>query len=157
MVRTYDLDIMDDIVHNIPEELMASIDIQLSHHAGMVMQRRRITLEDIALTVDLGEHTLRGEIVDIKCYLGVMKPAHGKPHRSCAARCISGGIPPALVVKDRDGDTNHLLLVSADGRTVNREVLPLVAEPVEITGRVVRLGDRLVLQANPETYRRLTG
>ncbi len=105
--------------------------------------------------VDLGEHTLRGEVVDIKCYLGVMKPAHGKPHRSCAARCISGGIPPVLMVKDRDGDTNHLLLVSADGRAVNQEVLPLVAEPVEITGRVVRLGDRLVLQANPETYRRL--
>ena len=107
--------------------------------------------------LNLGEHTLRGEIVDIKCYLGVMKPAHGKPHRSCAARCISGGIPPVLMVRDRDGDTNHLLLVSADGRTVNREVLPLVAEPVEITGRVVRLGDWLVLQASPETYRRLPG
>ena len=69
--------------------------------------------------VDLGEHTLRGEIVDIKCYLGVMKPAHGKPHRSCAARCISGGIPPVLMVKDRDGDTNYLLLVSAEfGQTL---------------------------------------
>ena len=83
--------------------------------------------------------------------------AQGKPHRSCAARCISGGIPPVLLVKDPDGNSNHLLLVSADGRTVNQQVLPLVAEPVEITGRVMRLGGQLVLQANPETYRRLPG
>ncbi len=61
------------------------------------------------------------------------------------------------MVKDRDGDTNHLLLISGEGRPVNREVLPLVAEPVEITGRVVLLGDRLVLQANPVTNRRLPG
>ena len=34
--------------------------------------------------VDLGIQTLRGEIVDSKCYLGVMKPGRGKPHRACA-------------------------------------------------------------------------
>ena len=46
---------------------------------------------------DFGEVHLDGEIVDPKCYFGVMKPGFGKIHRSCAARCISGGIPPVFV------------------------------------------------------------
>ena len=47
-------------------------------------------------TADLGTATLTGEIVDSKCYLGVMNPGRGKVHRDCAARCLSGGIPPAF-------------------------------------------------------------
>ena len=31
------------------------------------------------------------------CFLGVMKPGRSKPHRACAVRCISGGIPPFKV------------------------------------------------------------
>jgi hypothetical protein len=34
-------------------------------------------------------------------------------------------------------------------------VLDLVAEPVEISGEVVRSGDLLVLYADPRTYRRI--
>lgn len=106
--------------------------------------------------LDLGVHTLRGEIVDSKCFLGVMNPGELRPHRECAVRCISGGIPPALVVRDAAGHATYLLLVSADGHAVNRDVLDLVAEPVEITGRVTRRRDLLQLRSNPETYRRLT-
>ena len=96
---------------------------------------------------ELGSMTLVGEIIDAKCYYGVMKPGHLKPHRSCAVRCISGGLPPMLMVQDGSGRRVYFLLVSADGRAVNDEVLDLVAEPVEITGRVVRSGDLLVLKA----------
>src|SRR5688572_29532610 len=42
------------------------------------------------------EISLSGEIVDPKCYFGVMKPGEGKTHRSCAIRCITGGIPPVF-------------------------------------------------------------
>jgi hypothetical protein len=48
-------------------------------------------------TTGLGTVTLTGEIVDSKCYLGVMNPGRRKVHRDCAARCLSGGIPPALL------------------------------------------------------------
>jgi len=41
----------------------------------------------------LGNKKLRGEIIDPKCFFGVMKPGSGKTHKSCAARCLSGGIP----------------------------------------------------------------
>jgi hypothetical protein len=104
---------------------------------------------------DLGEHTYVGEIVDSKCFLGVMKPGSTKPHRACATRCISGGVPPVLLVRDDEGRAAYLLLVSASGAAVNADVLDKVAEPVRITGRVQRLGDQLVLRADPAGYERL--
>jgi len=44
----------------------------------------------------LGVFELDGEIVDGKCYLGVMNPGSGKVHRDCATRCLSGGVPSCL-------------------------------------------------------------
>jgi len=100
----------------------------------------------------LGKQTLVGEIVDSKCFLGVMNPGRLAPHRACAIRCISGGVPPVLLVRQKDGPAIYLLLVSADGRPVNRQVLDLVAEPLEITGEVERQGELLILRADPATY-----
>src|SRR5262249_32213522 len=105
--------------------------------------------------VRLGPQTLTGEIVDSKCYLGVMNPGALTPHRACAIRCISGGIPPVLLVRQTNGAALYFLLVGRDGRCVNKQVLNLVAEPVEITGEVERQGELLVLRADPATYRRL--
>ena len=110
--------------------------------------------EDAPAQSDLGTVTLRGEIVDTKCYLGVMNPGNGKVHRDCAARCISGGAPPAFVVTDAGGDPRVLLLTGSNGRRLNREVLDYVAEPLEIHGRLVRSGANLVLKAEPEQFRR---
>ena len=61
---------------------------------------------------NLGEFQLTGEIVDSKCYFGVMNPGAGKVHRDCAARCISGGIPPAFLVRDSSGNIVTLLLAN---------------------------------------------
>lgn len=106
-------------------------------------------------TTQLGKQTLVGEIVDSKCFLGVMNPGQLTPHRACAIRCISGGVPPVLLVRQKAGPAIYLLLVSAEGKPVNKQVLDLVAEPVEITGDVERQGDLLILRADPATYRRL--
>jgi hypothetical protein len=106
-------------------------------------------------TIGLGAVRLRGEIVDSKCYLGVMNPGNGKVHRDCAARCISGGLPPALVARDASGSTIMSLLAGSDGRRLNREVLDFVAEPVEISGELVRAGSWLVLMTEPANIRRL--
>ena len=101
----------------------------------------------------LGQVTLRGEIVDSKCYLGLMKPGNLKPHKACAINCIAGGIPPVLLVRNEEGDARYLLLVSETGASVNQEVLDWVAEPVEITGQLEQWGDMKVLKADPLTYR----
>lgn len=108
---------------------------------------------------DLGTYTLTGEIVDSKCYLGVMNPGHTKPHRECAALCIRGGIPPMFVVRDAAPDSEsrsvNLWLVSEKGEPVNQQVLDFVAEPVAITGQISRIGNQLYFKADPATYKRL--
>jgi len=105
--------------------------------------------------VRLGQQTFTGEIVDSKCFLGVMNPGALTPHRACAIRCIRGGIPPVLLVRKTDGTALYLLLVSPEGKPVNKQVLNFVAEPVEITGEVERQGELLILRADPATYRKL--
>jgi hypothetical protein len=104
--------------------------------------------------VDLGPVRLRGEIVDSKCYLGVMNPGNGKVHRDCAARCISGGAPPAFIAADATGETRVLLLAGSDGRALNKEILSFVAEALEIPGQLVRSGSNLVLKAEPSAFLR---
>ena len=85
---------------------------------------------DQETTRDLGAVRLTGEIADSKCYLGVMNPGQGKVHRDCAARCLSGGIPPIFV---STGGHEQFLLVGLDGRTLGRDALrEFVAEPITI-------------------------
>jgi hypothetical protein len=91
---------------------------------------------------DLGQVQLTGEIVDSKCYFGVMNPGNGKVHRDCAVRCISGGIPPAFLVRDAEGRTGTLLLASWKSALLDH-----VAEPITIRGRLVRSSGRLTLYA----------
>lgn len=104
---------------------------------------------------DLGPQRLKGEIVDSKCFLGVMKPGELKAHRACASLCIRGGIPPVLCVRREDGSARYWLLVDAAGGAVNQAVLPFVAEPVELEGQGQAWGDLLVLRIDPERIRRL--
>jgi len=98
----------------------------------------------------MGPVTVRGEIVDRKCYLRVMNPGRTKVHRDCAVRRISGGIPPALATED-----GLYLLVGSDGRQLNREVLALVGETVEVSGTVERSGETLTLKTEPAALRRI--
>ena len=97
----------------------------------------------------LGEFVLAGEIVDSKCHLGVMKPGEGKTHRACAARCISGGAPPMLWVRDGSGRERRFLLAGRDGRQIGAEILGVVAEPVEVTGEVLSRDDLWILRTEP--------
>lgn len=95
---------------------------------------------------NLNGATLQGEIIDPKCYFGVMKPGEGKPHRSCAVRCISGGIPPMLEVVNNKGEQQYFLLVGSEREPVNDQVLDFVAEPVVISGQIERLEDLYLLK-----------
>ena len=93
----------------------------------------------------MGDVRLFGEILDPKCALGVMKPGYGKPHRSCAVRCISGGIPPILKSQDQEGNTEYVLVLGTNGEKINDQVLPFVADQIRICGRLEQVDDWLVL------------
>ena len=119
------------------------------------MTNEESILPSLAISGDgepLGTFSLTGEIVDSKCFLGVMNPGNLKPHKACAIRCISGGVPPVFLVKDVQGFAHYYLLVSENGQMVNKAVLNMVAEPVKISGTVIKYGDLLVLKANPKGY-----
>jgi hypothetical protein len=104
-----------------------------------------ISTELLPQSKDLGVQTIKGEIVDPKCYFGVMKPGQGKPHRDCAIRCILGGIPPVMKVQNSKGETNYYFIVGPNGEKMNEAVQDYVAEPTEITARLVQYDDWIVM------------
>ncbi len=93
----------------------------------------------------LGKMTIKGEIVDPKCYFGVMKPGQGKPHKDCAIRCILGGIPPVMRVVDSKGVANYYLVVGPNGEKMNEAVQHYVGEPVALEADAVQYGDWIIL------------
>ncbi|MEM8909544.1 MAG: hypothetical protein AAGD05_16980, partial [Bacteroidota bacterium] len=99
---------------------------------------------------DFGDVKLRGEIYDPKCALGVMKPGYGKSHRSCAVRCIAGGIPPLFRVVDEMGHNNYFLLFDENGQKLNMQVLDYVADQIQICGRLERQSDWMLVYLNPQ-------
>lgn len=137
---------------------------RLIYHDGKTLmeinneENKMVSIENVkpgeainSKTSDLGFTTLSGEIIDPKCYFGVMKPGEGKPHRDCAIRCISGGMPPTLEVKNENGDANYVLLLGKDGNQINEAVLPFVAEPVSITGKLVQMDDWTVMYIDSQS------
>jgi hypothetical protein len=92
---------------------------------------------------------LKGEIVDPKCFFGVMKPGEGKVHKDCAIRCILGGIPPMLRVRDQDGNSSYYILAGKQGKPINEQLKSFIAEPVSITARVVIQDDWKILLTEP--------
>ncbi len=146
------------------DNLVASFDGKLVRLQGQLIYRDSRTMVEItpgSITVldgapadhepahDLGVVSLTGEIVDSKCYLGVMNPGQGKVHRDCAARCLSGGIPPIFVTTD---GRQQFLLVGLDGRALGRDALrEFIAEPITIRGDLLQLGDSRLLKIDART------
>lgn len=95
---------------------------------------------------NLGAVTVTGEIVDSKCYLGVMNPGQGKVHRDCAARCLSGGVPPIFATSNGD----QFLLVDSEGHALGHDALrDFVAEPITIHGELFERGESRLLMIDP--------
>ena len=102
----------------------------------------------------LGEVRLSGEILDSKCWFGAMRPSDGKLHKACASLCIRGGIPPAFFARGPAGQS-ALMIMTDGGRAYGPELLALVADPVQISGRGFRRGDLLMLDTPLSAIRRL--
>ena len=103
----------------------------------------------------LGAARLAGQIMDSKCFFGVMRPGQGKTHKACASLCIRGGIPPSFWVRSANGEEAVLLMTTADGEPMPMDILPFVADPVEAEGEIVRVGDLLQFRADASAYKRI--
>lgn len=89
--------------------------------------------------------SVSGEIVDPKCYFGVMKPGEGKAHRSCAIRCIAGGIPPVFHLTNSD---EHLLIVNEKWEPANDDVLNIVGDQIILAGKEITWNDWKILKVD---------
>lgn len=98
-----------------------------------------------AIETDKGEVNLTGEIIDPKCYFGVMKPGEGKVHKDCAIRCILGGIPPVLKITNDKGDNSYVLLT---GENINERVKDFVATPSRVSGHLKKYNDWEILEVS---------
>lgn len=104
--------------------------------------------------VSLGRARLAGAIMDTKCFFGVMRPGRGRAHKACASLCIRGGIPPSFWARRADGRESVLLMTDEKGGPLGEAILPLVADPVEAEGEIMRVGDLLQFRADAGAYRR---
>ena len=104
---------------------------------------------------------IKGEIIDPKCYFGVMKPGGGKVHKSCAIRCISGGIPPIFKVSldspnpsaNEMARHQYYILRKKGNPQFYKEILQYVGEEVVITGNVTELPQDLLRNHNAPSLR----
>lgn len=92
---------------------------------------------------------LKGEILDPKCYFGVMKPGEGKVHKSCATRCISGGIPPVFRAIDANKNYVYYIMRGPNGTKNEDSILPFIAEQIQISAKVDQINGWDVLYADP--------
>jgi nitrite reductase/ring-hydroxylating ferredoxin subunit/DMSO/TMAO reductase YedYZ heme-binding membrane subunit len=102
----------------------------------------------------IGSITIKGEIIDPKCYLGAMNPGEGKPHRSCAIRCISGGIMP-MITYTENNQNKYAVLLGENGEKINNKVLDFVAEAVEVKGVLYKYENWNYIYINPNFIKRL--
>ncbi len=108
---------------------------------------------ELPVTEFLGSRTLRGEVIDPKCYFGAMKPAQGKTHKACAILCIRGGIPPMFCAREADGTLAYYLLVDAEGGPANELVIPHVGESVIVVGDAELRSGLKQLRITAESFR----
>lgn len=122
---------------------------------GSLSEDTSITPQAKSDVKDLGMFELVGEIVDSKCYSGVMNPGEGKVHRDCAVRCLSGGIPPVFTVADFEGAPANFVLTDHKQKLLPSSSLRFAAKPVRIRGHVFQIGDFLRLDADPTSISEL--
>lgn len=119
--------------------------IEMNDPASFTMLARRDAVTAAPAPRMLGRVRLEGELVDTKCHLGVMRPGDGKVHRGCAVRCLSGGVPPGLLVRDAAGEGRVVLLAGEGGGRLKFDP-EWAARVVSAEGRLVDDGGVLVLE-----------
>ena len=104
---------------------------------------------------DLGTATLRGEILDSKCWFGAMRPSEGTVHKACAMLCIAGGLAPYFHARGGGSASGPMMITDPVGEALVQPILRYVAEPVEASGQIVRIEDLVQFRIDPATLQML--
>lgn len=100
----------------------------------------------------LGEITLKGEIVDSKCYLGVMNPGLSRPIGPARSTAFKEEFRRSYCCAIEQGEPATCCWSGRDGTALNADILDLVAEPVRVTGLLKRRGEQLILVVDREGF-----
>ena len=138
------------------------LDGQRARISGTLAYRDNLTVLEIASADGLGaasapaksgqpqgRYRLVGEIVDSKCYVGVMNPGRGATHRGCAVRCLNGGLTPMMVVRGPGESSLHLVVTGADGRPLPH-IDRWAGRTVVLEGQVETVDDLWFIRVGPE-------
>jgi len=123
--------------------------IELSKNENSILEVFDSLNQDSIYESEFEDVILEGEIIDPKCYFGVMKPGEGKIHKSCAIRCISGGIPPVLRSYDENENPIYYIILGLQGQKINKSILKWVAEDISIPGKTKTINGWHVLYTDP--------
>ncbi len=80
-----------------------------------------------------------------------MKPSEGKVHRSCAIRCIAGGIQPVFKTDMSD----YYLLTGENFEPVNQKILGIVGDRVGLRGELVEFDDWKIFKVSTSELERI--
>ncbi len=94
------------------------------------------------------EVTLKGEPVDISCYLGGKS---GEGHASCAKACVTGGKPVGFVTSNADGEKSLYLVVGGNNKAAKDYMADHMGKIVEAKGTVVEKDGLKILTVSEVT------
>ena len=84
-----------------------------------------------AFAAEAAPETLRGEVVDMACYVVHPATSRGSGHRKCADTCIKKGMPIGLVTEDKQ---LYLLLEDHTNPKPYNDLKEKAAETVTVEG-----------------------
>ncbi len=125
--------------------------LELTDGADSYVGLSKSTPNTFVAKQSLGNKKIRGEIIDSKCFFGVMKPGSGKTHKSCAVRCLSGGVPALFKSTDNNGDHDFYLLLGENGESINQDLLGYTADHIQLEGNVFQMADWKIIQTSPSS------
>jgi hypothetical protein len=103
-----------------------------SFSAGLVLSPVAFAHDEKEKLDASADKTLTGEIVDLMCYAD--HNASGEKHASCAAMCIKGGGPVAIL---SDGKT---YLVVGDHKPMNDQLAEYAGKTITLKGKLASTG-----------------
>lgn len=91
-----------------------------------------------------GPQTIRGEVMDLACYLG--HGSQGAAHADCAQKCIASGLPVGI----KSGKTIYLAVGGEHG-LANATLAPLAGKSVVVEGTVTERDEVHLIAINKVT------
>lgn len=92
------------------------------------------------------ETTIRGEIIDTKCYLTGMMGGKGEEHKDCAIACIKGGLPVGIL-EEKTGKV-YVVVPAKGTKGANEALVQFAAETVTLKGMFIEKGGSKVFAYN---------